>query len=209
MTSRARICSFSGLVVIVALYAPTVCFADEYREGAPAAGTEHSDEASHAEHENHGISAVFSSLEFWAMLINFVLLLLILTKIGAKPMNAMLSERKAQIASGLNEAAKIKAEAEATQKEYADRLAKLDQEIEKLRAEMTKAGEAERDRLVSAAEEKAARMRRETEFLIEQRMKQIKIDLSREAIETALKSAEEVLKRELSDSDQNRLAEQF
>ena len=44
--------------------------------------------------------------------------------------------------------------------------------------EMIKAGEAERDRIVAQAEEKAARMRKDTNFLIEQQIKQLALYIS-------------------------------
>ena len=49
--------------------------------------------------------------------------------------------------------------------ETALRLEKLDQEMVEIRGDMIKAGEAERDRIVAQAEEKAARMRKDAGFL--------------------------------------------
>jgi F-type H+-transporting ATPase subunit b len=89
------------------------------------------------------------------------------------------------------------------------RLEKLDQEMVRLRAEMVKAGEAERDRIVAQAEEKAARMRKDTQFLIEQQMKQLRKDLTREAASAAVLAAQELLQEKTTADDQDRLAEAY
>ena len=170
-------------------------------------GEEHAGEAGHG--EEHGIGAVFHSLEFWATVVNFFVLLFILIRLGRKPMQSFLKSRSENIAKELAEAAELKAAAEKTQKEYADRLKRMDDELESMRKEMIKAGEAERDRIVAEAEEKAARMRKETAFLIEQRMKQMQIDLRRNTIESAIAAASNLLREKASSDDQQRLADQY
>ena len=68
---------------------------------------------------------------------------------------------------------------------------------------------AERDRIVSEAETKAARLRKETEFLVEQQMKQLRVDLTRAAVEAAVAAAGEVLSRETTAEDRERLARAY
>jgi F-type H+-transporting ATPase subunit b len=78
-----------------------------------------------------------------------------------------------------------------------------------IRADMVKAGEAERDRIVAQAEEKAARMRKDAGFLIEQQIKQLRKDLAREAASAAVLAAQDLLQKDTTDSDQDRLAEAY
>jgi F-type H+-transporting ATPase subunit b len=74
---------------------------------------------------------------------------------------------------------------------------------------MIKAGEAERDRIVSQAEEKAARMRKDTAFLIEQQIKQLRKELTQQAATAAVVAAQDLLEQRTTDSDQDQLAEAY
>ncbi|MCB9708908.1 MAG: ATP synthase F0 subunit B [Myxococcales bacterium] len=154
------------------------------------------------------LTQVFYSLEFWALVLNFILLLAIFWRMGRKPLIAFLETRRALIQSSLQEAARIKADAEAKHAEYTKRLGDLDHALASLRAEMIQAGELERDRIVADAEGKAARMRQETQFLIEQRLKQLRIDLIQETVEAAISKAASVL-AESTAAEQQKSAQHY
>jgi F-type H+-transporting ATPase subunit b len=109
----------------------------------------------------------------------------------------------------LNEAARLRAEAEAKHKEYSERMAHLDQELAQIKREMIAAGEKERDRIVAEAEEKASRMRKEAEFIVEQQVKQLREDLKRETSESAVEAAEALLVKATTSFDQTRLAQEY
>ena len=81
--------------------------------------------------------------------------------------------------------------------------------MDQIRHDMAKAGEAERDRIVEQAEEKAARMRKDTSFLIEQQIKQLRKDLMQQASNAAVIAARDLLQDRTSDADQDRLAEAY
>lgn len=144
-----------------------------------------------------------------AAFVNFGLLLVLFFGFALKGINASLAERRAGIAKDLEEAARLKAEAEAKHLEYKKRLEQLDAELAAIRAEMQKAGEAERDRIVLEAEKKAERLRKENEFLIEQRFKTLREDLTREAAISAIAAAETVLREKTTADDQQRLSRAY
>ncbi len=172
----------------------------------------HEGEGEATEHGAHGevhLSDVWASTEFWGSVVNFVLLLVIVVLLARRPMSNFLVGRRKGIEEGLVEARRLKEAAEKKYQEYTERLEKLDREIASIRKEMIAAGEAERDRIVSEAEAKAARMRRDAEFLIEQQMKQLRVDLTREAVEAAVGTAEQVLREKVGAGDQQRLAQQY
>lgn len=152
---------------------------------------------------------IVRSPEFLASVVNFLLLVALLVTMGRKPVARFLSERKREVEEGLKQAASLKAEAEKKLAEYTERLEQLDGEMASLRAEMVKAGEAERDRIVAEAEKKAARMRTETRFLIEQRMKQVERELRREAVDASIAAARQVLEEKTNESDRQRLAQAY
>lgn len=144
-----------------------------------------------------------------AMVFNFLVFAGILVLLFRKPLKQYLTSRHRDVVDGLEESARIKEAAERKHAEYTERLAHLDDELESLRQEMIQAGEAERDRIIAEAETRAARMRRDAQFLIDQQMKQLKADLTREAIEAAVKSAEQLLTGQTSAADQERLAKSY
>ncbi|MEM7137937.1 MAG: ATP synthase F0 subunit B [Myxococcota bacterium] len=140
---------------------------------------------------------------------NFGILLLILGLAIKKQGNPALAARRAEVEKELAEAQRLRAEAAARQAETASRLEKLDEEMEQIRADMVKAGEAERDRIVAQAEEKAARMRKDVNFRIDQQMKQLRNELTTQAASAAVAAAQDLLRDKTTDSDQEALAEAY
>lgn len=162
-----------------------------------------------AEEEAHHGHGEWDTSSIAASFVNFVLLIALFVWLFKDGLNKFLKERKAAVEQQLNEAARLKAEAEAKHKEYTERLAQLDRELEQIKSEMIAAGVKERDRIVAEAEQKAARMRREAEFIVEQQVKQLREDLAREAAEAAIAAAEELLAKATTSYDQQRLAQDY
>ena len=210
------------IVCVVALFAcvPAIVMADSEAAHPPADAAQTAAEGEHGaqrrsgeEAAGHGgpltLKSVLSNPEFWAACVNFFVLLLILRYAVKKFGNPALAARRAEVEQSLQEAQKLKAQAQEAHAKYQSRLDKLDSEIDQLRADMVKAGEVERDRIVADAEEKAARMRREVTFLIEQQMKELRKTLTEETILASIKNAESLLKTATSAADQDRLADAY
>ncbi|MDQ3031492.1 MAG: ATP synthase F0 subunit B [Myxococcota bacterium] len=163
-----------------------------------------------AEHEHH--EASFADIDPVAMggsFVNFALLLVVLWLLMRKSLPEFLSNRRAAVVQGMEEAARVTAEANAKHKEYSERIDNLDAELDRLRDEMRRAGMDERDRIVADAGVRGEKMREEARFLIDQQMKQLREDLTREAIEAAVAAAEAVLVQSTSAQDQERLAKDY
>ena len=169
----------------------------------------HDDDGAHGGHGELTFMGVIQSREFQGTVVNFVALLLLFGWVIRKKGNPALAERRKQVEAELEEAQRLRAEAEKRHMETAMRLEKLDQEMVEIRADMIKAGEAERDRIVADAEEKAARMRKDARFLIDQQMKQLRKDLTKEAAIAAVAAAHDLLEKTTTDADQDRLAEAY
>jgi len=203
--------AFAGALLALALTVPAVVFAETaHHESQAHEVAEH--EAGHDAHDGHGeltFMGLIKSREFQGTVVNFVALLLLFAWVIRKKGNPALAERRKEVEAELEEAQRLRAEAEKRHHETAMRLEKLDQEMVEIRAEMIKAGEAERDRIVAQAEEKAARMRKDTSFLIEQQVKQLRKDLTREASNAAVLAAQDLLQKGTTDTDQDRLAEAY
>lgn len=146
---------------------------------------------------------------FIAMVINFGILVAGYYLLGRKPIAAALKSRRDTIAKDIEEAQRMRAEAEERAKIYQAKLEKLEEEVELAREGLVKAGEAERDRLLLEAEAKAERLRRDTEFLVEQELKQVRVDLLRETVEAAVAAAEQLLQSRVTAADQERIADDY
>jgi F-type H+-transporting ATPase subunit b len=143
------------------------------------------------------------------MLINFGILIGGYYLLGKDAVGAGLKARRDSIQKDIEEASRMRQEAEERAKKYQARLEGLEQEMAQARDALVRSGEAERDRIVKEAEAKAERMRKDAEFLVEQEMKQIRLDLWKDAVDAAVVAAEELLKKRVTPADQERLAEEY
>jgi F-type H+-transporting ATPase subunit b len=146
---------------------------------------------------------------FGALALNAGLLYFLLFKFGRKPIGDALRQRKLGIMKGIEDAAKMKAEAEAHLAEYQKKLDDVDQEVARIRREMKATGEVESARILSEAKERRARMERDARTLIEQELKAAREGLLRDTVRAAVKSAEITLTAKIGDSDQHRLGEEY
>jgi len=145
---------------------------------------------------------------FFALL-NFVVLLFLLRRLALPKIRAIGERRHEETRRQLEEARRLYREAQERLVDYERRLLAIDEEIAALVASIRAEAEAEAARTLKAAEENAARLRRESEFTISQEFKQLRIDLERETVARAIAAAEKLLRERLTDADQRRLAEQF
>ena len=146
---------------------------------------------------------------FGALILNSAVLYYLLVRFGKKPIADALKARKATILRGMEEAGKMKQEAEAQLAHYEQKLANVDQEIERVRTDMRASGEAERKRILAEAKEKRSRMERDAQTLIGQELKAARESLQSELARAALRSAEATLRSKLTAADQSRLAEEY
>jgi len=144
-----------------------------------------------------------------AMLINTALLYFVLFKIFRRPVIGALKKRKQTVMQGIETAAKMKEDAAERLDDYEDKLAHIDEEIERVKREMREAGEADRVRILAEAKERRQRMERDARLLIDQELKAARQDLLKETIDSAIKSASERIAKELSQADHQRLADDY
>jgi F-type H+-transporting ATPase subunit b len=176
-------------------------------EKAEHAAGEHqaADAEGHEDGHEEGIDAKKLILQF----VNFGILLFILVKFGGKAVNKSLAARHEQLKADLAAAAEAKADAEARLRKQEQRMANLEREIAGIRAGIAQEAEAEKARLVAAAEERARRIKEETTFIIDQQIKEGEATLRREASQSALRIAEEILRRAMDGRDQQRMLDGF
>jgi F-type H+-transporting ATPase subunit b len=197
---------------------------EDHADNAAAAPDEHDGhgakahgEASEAEaHGGHGLRAINwtdfgnkAQPPLVAQILNFAILLGIFFYFGRKPVMEGLKARRDSVAKEIEEAQRMKKEADERAKMYQAKLAHLEEELATTKAALVEAGKGERDRIINEAEEKAERMVRDAKELLEQEAKQMRQDLVKETIEVAMQAAEEMLKQRITPADHERLADEY
>ena len=203
--------SLTSALLALVLALPGLAYAEDAAHGS-AAHQVAEEQTGHDANDGHGeltFLSLVKSPDFQGTLVNFGALVLLIAWVIRKKGNPALAARRAEVEKELAEAQRLRAEAQQRHMETATRLERLDREMLQIRGDMIKAGEAERDRIVSQAEEKAARMRKDTAFLIEQQVKQLRKELTQQAATAAVVAAQDLLQQRTTDSDQDQLAEAY
>ena len=201
---RRILLSVMALVALCSVSASVWAFA---REPGAAAGHEEKESATPA--DVNWVDFTVETPPYFAMLVNFGILVAGYYLLGKKPIAAALKSRRDSISKEIEEAQRMRREAEKRAKTYQSKLDKLEDELATAREALVRTGEAEKERIVSEAQAKAERMRKDAAFLVEQELKQIRVDLQRETVEAAIATAEELLKKRVTQADQERLAEDY
>jgi len=146
---------------------------------------------------------------FAALAFNTAILFYVLYRLGSKPVSDGLKQRKQTLLRGMEEAAKMRREAEAQLKGYEQKLERIEDEITRVKREMVAAGEAEQKRVLAEARERRERLERDAHQLVSQELKAVRDRLLQEMVESAVGSAAETLSTKLSDADHERLADEY
>ncbi len=160
------------------------------------------------QHEGHAVQQP-GPPPFIGPLVNFGLLVLIGYMALKRTINPALNARRASMEAEIAAAKKLHVDAEAMHREVAQRLAHVDTEIGVLRAEFVRAGEAERDRIVAEARERAERMRTEGAQVIAQEIAVMREEIKREVVLAAVAAAEESVRKTITPADLERLTEAY
>lgn len=91
---------------------------------------------------------------FLATCLNWLVLVSLIVILARKQLPAALKKRKANIVSGMEEAGRVKTQAESRLNELEEKLSHVDEEMERIKAEMRRASELERERVLREAEER-------------------------------------------------------
>jgi F-type H+-transporting ATPase subunit b len=146
---------------------------------------------------------------FAAVLLNTALLFGILFKVARAPIAKGLVDRRQRVMRGIDEATAMKEEATRQLDFYRSKLDNLDAEIERVRREMRDGAEIERKRVLEDAAARRTRLEQEALTLIDQELKAVREELTRETARAALRSARELLLANTSTEDHRRLCEDY
>lgn len=145
---------------------------------------------------------------YWKI-INLSIFLAVMFFLVRKPFSQAMLDRRSSIQSELKRAKAEKEEAENKLRELQARFDRLQEETDQIRANAEKEAQAEYARLVKQTEEEAERLRTIASREIEGATKIAKLELKKFAAEKAVEIAETIIRKELKDTDNARLVDDF
>ena len=141
---------------------------------------------------------------FWKIA-NLIVFFGLLVYLLVRPLSRFFRARREQIASHMKEAVRQQQEAERLRSEVEQRVAALSGEIAELKERLRRDGEHERDALERQGEEEAARMVAQIGQEAARRVEEARRELASEAATVAAELALELLQRELTPEDRERI----
>jgi F-type H+-transporting ATPase subunit b len=141
-----------------------------------------------------------------AQVINFLFLVFVLAKFAYKPLAKMMEERKNKIASDLEAAEKARTDAEAIQKECAEKLAAARQEAAAIIAEATKDAEALREKAVADTRAEQAKIVDDAKVAIANDKKAAMDDVRAQVVDLAMAAAGKIIGQKLGTDEDKRMA---
>jgi F-type H+-transporting ATPase subunit b len=230
--NRRRLIGICAAVALASALASTtaVAFAQEHGHGTPppehgvtgeagehgGAADEHGEHGAAGEHAggHHGPEEI-NWTDIWdkkrpaylALVINFGVLMTLYYMLGKKPITEALKQRRVTIGKDIDEAQKLLDEAKERAKKYQGDLKNADADAATAKASLIAAGKGEVERMILEAEERAERMKRDAERLVEQERKQVHRDLLNETVDTAVREATHLLEKAATADDHARLAQ--
>ena len=167
--------------------------ADSHGEGAHAAGS---------------LSAAKIKDLGWRV-VNFIALMIILVKFGAKPIGAGLSSRRKKIKDEIESLEQKRIEAENSYNEFQAKLATVESEIDKVVERAIAQAEIEKTKILEKAEQGAADLMRSAEMAVQNQVTEARRTLKNEVAEQAAVLAEELIMKNLTAKDQVKIIETY
>ena len=185
-------------------------------EQAAAADTSHgAPAAAHAEEgapgDAHGEGSLSSTKLkdlFWRV-INFIALMIILVKFGAKPIASGLTGRQKNIKNEIDELEKRKTDAEAQYRQFEAKLATVEKDIDSIVEKAVAQAEVEKTKIIEKAEQAADDIKRQAELAIQQEIMEARRTLKNDIADQAAAMAEELIVKNLKPEDQAKIIEDY
>jgi len=146
---------------------------------------------------------------FIFMILNFVLFLILLAWKAKPAMEKLAVDRHDQIKTALDEAAKLRKQAADRLEEYQTRLSKADAEITAMVDGLRADAEADKKRILEAADRQAIQMKKDAETRIAAEIELARATLTREITYAAIAAAETLLREKMTATDQQQVINAF
>lgn len=146
---------------------------------------------------------------FLASILNFGVLLYVIGRFGKKPVAEALKKRREAIMGEIENATRLRVEAEERLADLEDKFDRIEQTLAELKTEYAAQAEAEKKFILAEAMERRERMKRDAEFRIEQERKGAKVELLQEAVLDAVQAAEQLIAERATAQDHERLLDEY
>lgn len=143
------------------------------------------------------------------ILVNFAVLMWLLEKLLFSKLRASTARKHDEAKTELTRATSAREKAEATLAEYETRLQKLETEIEGLVAEAKARAEADRLRIVEAAEVEAEQIKAAARAAAEREADAVRRRLEAEVVDRAVERAEAIIRQQIGPNDQRTMVDDF
>lgn len=150
--------------------------------------------------------------KWWDLLwrtLNFAVLAIVLAKLLSKPIANGLKGRRQSIREEFEDLEDRKAEADKVYQEYEEKLSSIEQEIDEIIKNAIAQGEAEKERIIEDGKRAAKDMKRQAEMAIQHELAAAKLKLREDVANQAVVMAEELIKKNLQETDQVKLIEDY
>ncbi len=147
--------------------------------------------------------------DFLWRVLNIAVLLWIIIKFAGKPVREFFAGRSETLRKGVQEAQEAKAEAERIFNEYQAKLDGLDDELKAMEAKATLEAEREQERMRQETEALVAKLKLQARQMADQEVASAQRSLRNEAAKLAVEVAEKLVKENVSDSDRQRMVENY
>lgn len=141
--------------------------------------------------------------------VNLLILLGVLFYFLKNPVKNFLAERRNSISSEIDEAQHQIAEAKKKYEEYAQRLSGIEREVNNLKETIVEQGQKEKEELIKQATQAARMIKEEARDSIARQTSRAKQEIQSEVVARALSLAEELIRKNISDSDRKRFIQNF
>lgn len=148
-----------------------------------------------------------STVAIIATLVNFFIFAFIVAKFGGPAFNRAMAERRENLLNEMEEAVRLRKEAEAELAVYLEKLEAFDRERDELMEEFRSIGETERAQLIAEAEAEAARIVSDAERMGEREESQAERGIEGRLVDRAMELAAAEIERQVNPMVQNRLVD--
>jgi F-type H+-transporting ATPase subunit b len=145
---------------------------------------------------------------FWRVL-NFIALMIILVKFGAKPIASALGGRQESIKNELEDLDSRRDEAEKQYREFEAKLATVEKDIDTIVEKAVAQAEVEKGKIIEKAEKAVDDLKRQSELTIQNEIVEARRTLKNDIADQAAVMAEELIVKNLTPEDQVKVVENY
>jgi F-type H+-transporting ATPase subunit b len=177
--------------------------ADSHAVSAPADG--HGNTAA----KSGGSLSIEKVKDLGWRVVNFIALMIILVKFGAKPIGSGLAARRKQIKDDIENLQQKRVESEESYRTFQEKLANVESEIDTIVEKAIAQAEIEKTKIIEKAEQAADDIKRTAEMAIQNEITEARRSLKNEVAEQAAVMAEELIVKNLTNDDQFRIIDDY